>query len=105
MAQLEEEDANDGEDMESDDPGGIEGVMEEFMVQLARMVKDAQADEKCCYYCNSLEHFIPNCPLRKTDRDKKQLNWKEGTAAMKGAWAPPTTVNTMMSPLKVAQEA
>ena len=32
LAQLEEEDADDGEDLESDDPGGIEGVMEEFMV-------------------------------------------------------------------------
>ena len=32
LAQLEEEDADDGEDLESDDPGGIEGVMEEFMI-------------------------------------------------------------------------
>ena len=32
LAHLEEEDADDGEDPESDDPGGIEGVMEEFMV-------------------------------------------------------------------------
>ena len=46
LAQLEEEDADDGEDTESDDPGGIKGVTEEFMVQLARVVQDAQADEK-----------------------------------------------------------
>ena len=32
LAQLEEEVADNGEDPESDDPGGIEGVMEEFMV-------------------------------------------------------------------------
>ena len=32
LAHLEEEDADGGEDPESDDPGGIEGVMEEFMV-------------------------------------------------------------------------
>ena len=32
LAQLEEEDADDGEDLESDDHGGIEGVMEEFMI-------------------------------------------------------------------------
>ena len=31
LAQLEEEDADDGEDLESDDPNGLEGVMEEFM--------------------------------------------------------------------------
>ena len=32
LAQLEEEDADNGEDLESDDPDGLEGVMEEFMV-------------------------------------------------------------------------
>ena len=32
LAQLEEEEADDGKDPESDDPDGIEGVMEEFMV-------------------------------------------------------------------------
>ena len=87
LAQLEEEDANDGEDLESDDPGGIEGVREEIMVRLARAVKDAQAGEKGCYHCNSPEHFICNCPLMKTNRDKKQLNGKEGMATTKGAWA------------------
>ena len=83
LAHLEEEDAGDGKDPESDDPGGIEGVTEEFMVHLARVVKDAQADEKCCYYCSSPEHFICNCLLVKTSRDKKQLNGKEGMAMMK----------------------
>ena len=47
------------------------------MFHLARAVKDAQADEKCCYHCSSPEHFICNCPLVKTFRDKKQLNGKE----------------------------
>ena len=32
LAHLEEKDPDNGEDPESDDPGGIEGVMEEFMV-------------------------------------------------------------------------
>ena len=32
LAHLEEEEADDGKDPESDDPGGMEGVMEEFMV-------------------------------------------------------------------------
>ena len=32
LAQLEEEDADDGNDPESDDPNGLEGVTEEFMV-------------------------------------------------------------------------
>ena len=87
LTQLEEEEADNGKDPESDDPGGIEGVMEEFMVQLARVVKDAQVDEKCCYHCSSPEHFMHNCPLMKTARDKKQLNGKERMAKMKGVWA------------------
>ena len=41
LIQLEEEDADDGKDLESDDPNGIKGVTEEFMVRLARAVKDA----------------------------------------------------------------
>ena len=91
LAQLEEEEADNGKDTESDDPDGSEGVTKEFMVQLARVVKDAQEDEKCCYHCSSPEHFIHNCPLMKTTRDKKQLNGKEGMAMMKGDWTPPTT--------------
>ena len=97
LAHLEEEDADNGKDPASDDPGGIKGVTEEFMVQLARAVKDAQTDEKCCYHCSSLEHFIHNCPLMKTARDKKQLNGKEGMVSVKGAQNPPTTTSTTKS--------
>ena len=104
LAQLKEEEADDGKDPESDDPSGTEGVMEEFMVQLARVVKDAQVDEKCCYHCSSPEHFICNCPLMKTPRDKKQLNGKEGMAIMKGAQTPLTTRNAIKSPQKEDQE-
>ena len=103
--QLEEEDANEGEDPESNDPNGIKGVMEEFMIQLARAVKDAQMDERCCYHCSSSEHFIHNCPLMKTARDKKQLNGKEGMVMMKGAQTPPKAMNAIKSPQKEAQEA
>ena len=105
LAQLEEEDADDGEEQESDDPDGIEGVTEEFMVWLARVVKDAQMDEKCCYHCSSPEHFIRNCLLMKTARDKKQLNGKEGMAITKGAQTPPTATSAIKSPQKEAQEA
>ena len=98
LAQLEEEDADNGEDPESDDPGGIEWVMEEFMIQLAKAVEDTQTDEKHCYHCSSPEHFIHNYPLMKTTRDKKQLNGKEGMATMKGVWAPLTSRNAIKSP-------
>ena len=76
LAQLEEEDADDAKGPESDDPGENEAGTEEFMVQLARAVKNAQTDEKCCYHCSSPKHFIHNCPLMRTARDKKQLNGK-----------------------------
>ena len=62
-------------------------------------------DEKCCYHCSSLEHFIHNCPLMKTARDKKQLNGKEGAVMMKGAQTPPTATSVIKSPQKKAQEA
>ena len=39
LAHLEEEDASNDEDQESDNLSRIEGVTEEFMVQLARAVK------------------------------------------------------------------
>ena len=84
--------------LEEEDASGNEGVIEEFMVCLARAVKDAQADEKHCYHCSSPEHFIHNFPLIKTLREKRQLNGKEGTALKKGAWTPPTTANASESP-------
>ena len=105
LVQLEEEDTDNGEDPESDDPDGIKGVTEEFMVWLARVVKDAQTDKKHCYHCSSPEHFICNCLLMKTARDKKQLNGKEGTVMMKGAHTPPTMESAIKSPQKEAQEA
>ena len=104
LTQLEEEDANDGEDLESNDPNGIDGVTEEFMIRLARVVKDAQADEKCCYCCSSPKHLIHNCLLMKAARDKKQLNGKEGMAMVKGAQTPLKPANATKSPQQEAQE-
>ena len=105
LAQLEEQGAHDGKDPESNNPDGIEGVINEFMVWLARAVKDGQIDEKCCYHCSSPEHFICNCPLMKAARDKKQLNGKEGMAMVKGAQTPLKLANAMKSHQQEAQEA
>ena len=105
LAQLEEEDADDGDDPESDDPNGLKGVMEEFMVQLARVLKDSQMEEKYCYHCSSPEHFICDCLLMKTARDKKQLNRKEGMAMAKGTCVPLAIANAIKSPQQEAQEA
>ena len=104
LVQLDEEDTDDGEEPESDDSDGIKEVTEEFMVWLARAVKDAQTDEKHCYHCSSPEHFICNCLLMKTARDKKQLNGKEGMVTMKGAWTPPKATSDIKRPQKEAQE-
>ena len=104
LAQLDEEGVDEGKDQESDDPDGIKGVMEEFMVWLARVVKDAKKDEKCCYHCNSPDHFICNCLLMKTIRDKKQLNRKEGMVMMKGAWTPLRMMSVRKGPQQEAQE-
>ena len=103
LAHLEKEDASGNEDQESDDPGGIEGVMEEFIVCLARAVKDTQVDEKCCYHCSSPEHFICECLLIKTSREKRQLYGKEGMAK-KGAQTALATTSALKSPQKEALE-
>ena len=79
---------------ESDNRGGIEGVTKDFMVHLARAVKDTQVEEKHCYHCSSPEHFICNCLLIKTLRENAQLNGKEGTVSKKGAQTPLAMVST-----------
>ena len=96
LAHLEEEDARRDKNEESNGLGWIEGVIEEFMVCLARTVKDAQT-EKCCYHCSSLKHFICNCLLIKTLRENAQLNSKKGMVSKKGVWTPLAMANTPKS--------
>ena len=55
---LEEKGSDEVVGAEGDDPDGIDGVMEEFIVCLARAVKEAQQDEKYYYHCSNTEHFI-----------------------------------------------
>ena len=95
---LEEESASKEEDAESDDPNDIEGMAKEFIVHLARAVKDAQEEEKHCYHCSSLEHFIWDCLLVKASRMDSHLNQKEGTVPKKGAWAQQGKVTTPKAP-------
>ena len=57
VAHLGEESADKEECIDSEDPDGIEGITKVFIVCLARAEKDAQ-QEKCCYHCNSPDHFI-----------------------------------------------
>ena len=74
LAHLEEESTEKEEGTETEDPSGIEGVTEEFIVHLMRAVKDAQQEEKCCYHCSSPEHFICKCPLMKASKMDSHLN-------------------------------
>ena len=46
LVHLEEESTKKEEGAESEDPNGIKGVTEEFIMHLARAVKDAQQEEK-----------------------------------------------------------
>ena len=63
VAHLEEEDTGKEECADSEDPEGMEGIIKEFIVCLARTVKDTQQEEKHCYHCSSLDHFIQAFPL------------------------------------------
>ena len=74
---LEEEGSNEEVSAENKDPDGTDGMTEEFIVCLARAVKDAQQDEKHCYHCSSSEHFICECPLVRASRSATHLNQKE----------------------------
>ena len=78
LVHLEEESAKKDEEVESKDHSGLDGVMEEFMVHIAWAVKDTQMEEKCCYHCSSLEHFIHDCLIVKALGAKMHLNCKEG---------------------------
>ena len=84
VAHLEEEGSNKEGGAESEDPSGIEGVTEEFIVCLARAVKAAQQEKEHCYHCSSPENFIHECPLVKAPRTATHLNQKEGTVPEKG---------------------
>ena len=46
LANVEEESAEKDEGVDSEDPDGIKGVTEEFMVHLVRAMKDALKEEK-----------------------------------------------------------
>ena len=105
LVHLEEEGTRRDEDEGSDDPNKIEGVTEEFMVCLARDVKDAQTEEKLCYHCSSTEHFICNCLLMKTFRENMQLNCKEGMALRKGAQTPQMKLTSPKNPQEEVPKA
>ena len=102
---LEEESVKKDEVGDSEDPDGIKGVMEEFMVCLARAMKDVQKEEKHCYHCSHLDHFIHDHPLVEASRTNSHLNHSEGMAPKKGAKAPQTKATTPTTPPEGAPKA
>ena len=95
---LEEEGSDEEVGDKSEDPDGIKGVMEEFFVHLVRVVKEAQKDEKHCYHCSSMDHFICECLLVNASRSATHFNQKEGTALEKGAHTPRVKVTKPKAP-------
>ena len=77
------------------------GVMDEFIVYLARAVKDTQKDEKQCYHCSSTDNFICKCLLVKASRSATQFKPKGGDSAQeKEAWTPQTKATKPKVPQK-----
>ena len=66
----------------------INGVTEEFIVCLARAVKEAQKDEKHCHHCSSTEHFICECLLVKSIQVSYQFKLKGGDGTGEGRLDP-----------------
>ena len=98
LAHLEERSAEKDEVVDNEDPDSIEGVTVEFLVHLLRAMKDAKKEERCCYHCSSLDHFIHDCPLVKASRTNSHLIHKEQMAPKKAVQAPQTKVTTPMMP-------
>ena len=98
VVHVEEEGSKEEVVAESKDP---DGMTEEFIVHLARAVKETQKDKKHCYYCSSTEHFICECLMVRVSRSAAHLNQKEGTAMEKGA----QTTQVKMAKPKVPPKA
>ena len=84
VVHLEEESTNQDEGAEGEDPDGIKGITKEFILCLARAVKDAQQEGKHYYHCNSPDHFICECPLvvasrKDTFKSEREDSTKEGS--------------------------
>ena len=105
LVHSEEESAERDEEVETEDPDGINGVTEEFMVHLAWTMKDAQVEEKHCHHCGSPKHFIHDCPLVRASKENAQLNCKEEMASRKGAWTPQMKRTTPKNPQEEVPKA
>ena len=103
LVHLEEESAKREEEDETEDPDGIDRIIEEFMVCLAWAMKDTQVEEKCYYHCSSLEHLICEYLLLRNSKENTQLNHKEWIALRKGAQTPQMKMTMPKTPKRGSQ--
>ena len=88
LVHLEEESARRDKDEGSEDPNSIDGVTEEFMVHLARAVRDNQTEEKCCYHCSSPEPFHPQLTTHEDLEEKYAVKLQGGDGIEEGSLDP-----------------
>ena len=82
---LEEEDSGEQVGTKSEDLDGINGVTEKFIVHLARVVKEAQQDEKHCYHCSSMDHFYLQVSAGEDIQVSYPFKPKKGDGAREGS--------------------
>ena len=87
LANLEQEGARKDKDEGSNDPNRINGVIEEFMVHLARAIKDAKQRRSAAITVVAQNIFTCNCPLMKTLK-KTAVKWQGGDGIKEGSLDP-----------------
>ena len=73
---------------ESEDPDGIKGITEEFIVCLARAVKDAQQEKIHCYYCRVLAALYLQLPIGEVVPNRLTFKPKGGDGTKEGSPGP-----------------
>ena len=88
VAHLEEERTDKGEGTESEDPDGIKAVTEEFIVHLARAVKDDSAGGEMLLPLQQPRALYPRLPIGKGIQNRLTFKLKGGDIAKEGSLGP-----------------
>ena len=85
---MEEESADKEEGTESEDPDGIEGITKEFIVHLARAVKDAQQEKKMLLPLQQPRALYLRLPVGEGIQRRLTFKLKGGDSAKEGSPGP-----------------